>query len=266
MRKLIVLCLVLSALPSFAARVAADLTVPAAGTVILRDRDLSYVTELTITNHRDARQRIDIFWIDASGLAHEPQSIVLHPNQTLFGAGVHESRYYVIPDGLGAMRFVAVTDDHAPDPAGQIEVSAFVIAQRGRHGSAGQSRQEIAAIPSSEYFTKEMQFIDVRHKLPTYTNVGIVNLDANEPQTFLVWPPAAERPIEVTVAARSTAQVRLPGTGNDSRVVSVVPMWAHDDERIAVPRPWVAYTSTIDGFTGDAFSGTRVPAGTRLTP
>jgi hypothetical protein len=73
-------------------------------------------------------------------------------------------------------------------------------------------------------------------------------------------------PIEVVVPPLSSRQIRIPGPGNAGRRVTVYPEWAIGDGAPARTTPWVAYASTVDGYTGDAFSGTRVPATSKINP
>ena len=63
----------------------------------------------------------------------------------------------------------------------------------------------------------------------------------------------------VTVAPLSTVQVRVTGPGVSYRALRIRPDWAVKSDSAALP--WVAYASTVDAYTGDAFSGLRVPAG-----
>jgi len=155
MRTAAVVCLLAFSLPA----VAADLTVPAAGTVLLPGRDRSTCRRRS----RSPRTR------RSSARGRTSRATTRFPRDSARSAS-SPSRPITLPI----------------PPAGRLEVSTFIVAQRGRSGSDGQSRQEIGAIPSSEYLQERMQFIDVRHKLPTYTNVGIVNL-AEAEQTFRVW-------------------------------------------------------------------------------
>ena len=125
----------------------------------------------------------------------------------------------------------------------------------------GQTRQEIAGVATDEYRAENAVFLGVRHSLGTgaYTNVGIVNMDPTETVTFYVRFQYAN-PITVVVPPLSLRQITLPGEGNGGRYVHVYPDWSLTDESPAHTTPWVAYSSTVDVQTGDAFSGMRVPS------
>lgn len=259
------LLVVAVATPTFAAAIAADVTIPVAGYLVLPG-ELTYRTELTVTNHRDVLQYIRIDLV-MGGFSHILRTFALQPLETKF---LPEGAFPANPGfagNVGAMRFTAIqpyhggASDPVADPTGLIEASGYVVAERGRFASRGSSRQEVAGIPSSEYAAEEAMFVGVRHDEPTYTNVGIVNLHATQTETFYVQFQYLD-PIAVVVPPLSLRQIRIPGPGNGGRSVRVYPEWAIGDGEPVRTTPWVAHASTVDGYTGDAFSGTRVPIAT----
>ena len=260
---LLLFALVVS-VPMFAA-IGADVTLPVAGLLELPN-DLTYRTELTITNYRDVLQYVQLSLVhdghDSTFAVFpiEPRHTLFLPSGGFATGGGQTSR-------VGALRIRAVTGNaggpnNPPDPQGQIEASAFVVADRGRFAKNGSSRQEVAGIPSSEYEAEEAVFLGVRHSPGTnyYTNVGIVNLHPTQTETFFV-EYQFQDPTVVVVPPLSHRQIRIGGGGNSGRYVRVTPEWALLDEAPARTTPWVAYSSTVDTLTGDAFSGMRVPAG-----
>jgi hypothetical protein len=246
-----------AAAPLFAA-IAADVTLPVAGYLNLPN-DLVYRTELTVTNYRDVLQYVQISLI-SDGYDSPATVVPLHPLQTLFlpyaGFAVpnHATQNYI-----GALRLRALTSSAGSlDPEGQIEANAFVIAERGG-GKYGTSRQEVAGIPSDEYAAREAVFLGVRHSpdLNIYTNVGVVNLDTVRTETFYVQFEYQAEPQVVVVPPLSMRSIRILAGGSSGRHVRVWPEWSVNN---GTPLQWVAYASTVDGLTGDAFSGMRVPA------
>lgn len=257
MRISVLLLAALLAVPAFAA--SSEVTIPIGGFLDLPN-DLTYRTEMTVTNHRNVLQYVTISMIK-DGHVLPYHTFALNPHETKFlekpfptGGGFQSS--------IGAIRVAAQQtasdpDDPAvPDTAGQIEAKAFIIAERGRFKAS--SRQELEGIPSADYTAKQAVFLGVRHDDPTYTNVGIVNLHPTEYVTFFVEFQYLA-PVAVNVAPLSLSQVRIPGRGNAGRWVKVYPEWSLSDALPAHTTPWVAYASTVDGYTGDAFSGIRVP-------
>lgn len=144
-----------------------------------------------------------------------------------------EPRGSSLPASSALLRIRAIDDGDNPDPNGRIDATAYIVAVRGPFGLYGTSRQEINATPSEGYTAKEALFHGVRHDLPV-------------------------DPIEVTVPPQTLVQVRIPGPGNAGRWVRVYPAWAINGEDRAIP--WVAYASSVDGQTGDAWSGIRAPS------
>lgn len=61
-------------------------------------------------------------------------------------------------------------------------------------------------------------------------------------------------------------QIRVTGPGNAGRWVHVWPEWSEVDGMPAHSTPRVAYASTVDTHTGDAYSGQRVPAHSTFRP
>lgn len=256
---------VVLAVPLFAAT-GADITIPIGGYLKLPN-DLTYRTEITITNNRDAQQYVMISMV-ADGHDLPIRAFPLAAHETKFLAQPFPTSSSM-QSNVGAIHVIATQpidsgsyDPPPADPAGQIEVNAFVVAERGRFRAS--SRQEVAGIPSSDYRAKEEVFLGVRHDLPTYTNVGIVNLDPTETVTFFVEFQYLNA-FAVTVPPLSLRQVRIPGDGNAGRWVRVYPEWGAAEGTPSHTTPWVAYASTVDGYTGDAFSGMRVPASSVYT-
>jgi hypothetical protein len=250
----------LVSVPLFGA-IASEVTLPVGGYLKLPN-DLVYRTEFTITNHSDQR-RVVLVSLVADGFDASFRGFTIEPHETKFLADGGFGNGAGLSNFVGAMRFrsvVSLDDEPAiDDPAGQLEVESFVVAERGAFGSRGTSRQEVAAIPASEYTLEEMVFVGVRNEAPLYTNVGIANLHPTQSEKFFVKYQFLA-PIEVVVPPLSSRQIRIPGPGNAGRIVRVYPEWAIGDGAPARTTPWVAYASTVDGLTGDAFSGTRVPA------
>ena len=190
------------------------------------------------------------------------------PKATVYGP-LQLSNTREQPNWIGALRITAVIQTldaeeipvYTPDPAGQIDAKAFIIHEHGRFGLFGTSRQEMEGIPAAEYVLPAATFFGTLHQPPNfYTNVGITNLHPTETVTFFVQYRDVE-PIVVTVGPRSSQQIRISGgtrgfEGSAGRYAVVTPAWAVDG---GTPTPWVAYASTVDLLTGDAFTGLRTP-------
>lgn len=270
MKKVALVLALFLAVPAFAG-VGSDITLPVAGRLELPGR--TYTTEVTLTNHRDVAQRVAVIAF-FDGRFRQVASFVVDPHQTLFRP--RETNSWV-PRGIGAIRFigqVAAANGITPDPEqfhdpeARIEAKAYIIHERGPFGVYGSSRQEVEAIPSEEYRVRQTTFAGVLHQPPTYTNVGIVNMHPTDTVTFYVQYQYLD-PVPVSVPPLSSVQIRVTGDrgipteeGNGGRFVTVTPEWA--DDASGRTTPWVAYASTVDGYTGDAFSGVRVPPNTQV--
>jgi hypothetical protein len=256
--------------PLLAGERGAEVTLPVTGYLELPN-DLVYRTELTITNHRDVQQYVVLERI-GDGHIMPFRAFPIPPRETRFlaepfGGGNGMSNF------IAALRIRTITgidensDEYPADSAGDIEAHAFIVADRGRFAKDGSSRQEVEGIASDEYHAEEAVFLGVRHSAapPAYTNVGVVNMHATETVTFYVQFQYQD-PFPVTVPPLSQRQVRITGPASGGRYVRVTPEWALTDEAPPRTTPWVAYASTIDSQTGDAFSGMRVPATSKYEP
>jgi hypothetical protein len=251
-RKIALLLLLVLSLPAVA-DIGHDVTIPIVG--VLTQPDVTYRTELVIRNHRDVGQTVVFEFIGEHLGGPYPYDGVLYlePRQTIFEP---QGRVPGGRDRIFAMRMWTAKQTGGgifePDPEGQIEAMAYIVRDRGRFAYLGSSRQEMPATASSEYYAPEATFFGIRHDGIAYTNVGITNMHT-EPMTFIVEFPYIA-PFEVEVPARTLSQFRLPGAGNAGRQVKVTPAWAKNG---TTPAPWVAFASTVDPQTGDAYTGIR---------
>jgi hypothetical protein len=270
LKKLAILFAVLFAIPTFA-EVSHDITLPVVGRVILPH--VTYTTELTITNHRDVEQLVAIDFIGITTSRPIDGVVRLGPRETWFDPAGLLGAIGSRGQGMHALRIWAVTQSgsggtydgsmYPADPNGRIDATAYIVAVRGPFGLYGTSRQEVRATPSEDYRAKEAIFHGVRHDLPVYTNVGITNMHETQTETFYVQFAYLD-PVEVVVPPLTHVQVRIPGMGNAGRTVRVYPAWAANGENRTTP--WVAYASSVDGQTGDAWSGIRAPSKNEFKP
>lgn len=258
------------AVPMFGA-IAADVTIPIAG-YANGANDVHYRTEITITNYRDKAQYIQMQFVQ-DGHAGVMYTFPINPLETKFlpTGGFPSTPTEVMPTNIGALRIKTLSMEPngamgGEDLEGRIEANAFIVADRGRFAKYGSSRQEVAGIPSSDYTTEQNVFLGVQHSLGTgvYTNVGVVNLSSSKTVTFYAEFQFME-PVAIVVPPKSLRQIRLPGEGSGGNFVRVYPEWALTDAEPKQTTPWVAYASSVNTLTGDAFSGMRVPSATRYT-
>lgn len=251
------------------AGIGADVTIPAAG-IAHAPNDLLYRTELVITNHRDVPQYVMISLI-SDGHDGPRHIFQLEGRRTAYlPSGGFPTVTSDMATVVGALHIRALTsydpdtENFSVDPQGQLEAQAFIVADRGRFAADGSSRQEVAAIPASEYTAEEAVFLGVRHSYGTgfYTNVGVVNMHPTQTETFYVEFEYAN-PVAVVVPPLSVRQIRVPGEGSGGRWVRVYPEWSIGEGTPLRTTPWVAYASTVNTQTGDAFSGVRVPSNTK---
>lgn len=259
--------LLATSLPLFAA--SSEVTLPIAGYLKLSP-DLQYRTEAVITNHGDKQQYV-VMELIRDGRYDLFRGFSIEPHQTVFlpTAGFVNWTPAFGNNLLGAVRIrssAGPSDLESDDPSGRIEAKAYIVAERPL--SRGSSRQELEGVPREDYYANETYFLGVRHSPNTgaYTNVGITNLHETETVTFYVQFQYQGEPAPVEVLPLSSRQIRIAAAGTAGRWVRVYPEWHAPDGNPARTTPWVAYASTVDTHTGDAYSGTRVPAGSFFEP
>ena len=252
-------------LPLFAA-VSAEVTLPASGRLVLGS-DLLYRTETVLTNHSDETQFVVLELVRDGGVDFI-RGFGLQPHETLFLPTGGFPTSPSLQNVLGAMRIRTVNEfeQRETDPTGRIEAKSYIIAERPI--SRGTSRQEVEGVPAEDYHANETYFLGVRHSPNTgaYTNVGITNLHPTDTVTFFVQFQFQGEPTAVTVPPLSLRQIRITAPGSGGRWVRVYPEWHAPNGNPVRTTPWVAYASTVDTHTGDAFSGARVPASSKFRP
>jgi hypothetical protein len=263
----LLLVAIITAIPLFAAAPAADVTVPIVGYLDLPN-DLIYRTELVLTNHRDTQQYVVLSLVQ-EGFDQDFRAFLMEPGETKlftdssFGRAPQRENFVAALHVRATLLPPPPGDDppiYTPDPEGQLEASAFILAERGVTGSKGASRQEMHGIPANEYTIEDAVFLGARHSYGTgyYTNVGIVNLDPTRTETFYV-EYQYQAPVAVVVPPLSLRQIRVPGEGAGGRWVRVYPEWSIGNGPPPRTTPWVAYASSVNTITGDAFTPVRVP-------
>jgi hypothetical protein len=158
--------------------------------------------------------------------------------------------------GMGAVRLVAVDEAGNVDPDGDIDATAYIVAYRPGGSS---SRQEIEAVPSSDYRAERVTLFGLGTKEFARTNIGLVNLDG-APRRFRVEVWGSAEVMEVEVPAMAMRQVPLPVADDQigPSFLSIFPIQSNT--------AWAAYASSIDRTTGDAWPARRVPQGHRFNP
>jgi hypothetical protein len=208
-------------------------------------------SDISILNLAAHDQVVQLQWLPEPGITR-PQPVLL----TLKAAtGVRSADFvhdYFNQTGLGAILVTAAlnSDGTGIDQTGRLFVSSRIWTPQP--GTNGTTSQDLPAIPASQLNTPAAAIFSMggADDPSSYrTNVGIVNLDPVNAQTFYIIhfiqdPPS---PIIVTLPPFTMQQVSL---GN------IVPGEQIQIQNITQTNRsnfWTAYGSTINNVTGDAW-------------
>ena len=147
-----------------------------------------------------------------------------------------------------------MTSSGAPDSSALLFVSSRIWTPQP--GTSGTTSQSLPAIPTNAINTQAAALFAVggADNPSNYRqNVGIVNLDPTNAQTFLIALPTSIGPAQttqVTVAPMSMQQIGV-GSGLPATQEVLIQNMTGGTTR---SNAWVAYGSTVDNVTGDAWS------------
>lgn len=159
-------------------------------------------------------------------------------------------REILAQSGLGAILITGVTSAGDPDPTAALYVQTRIWTPQ--LGTDGTTSQSLPAIPTSAINTSNAAFFLNTRSSNFRANIGLVNLDAHNAQTFTIIFPVGPLPFSVTltVPPMSMQQAAL----GSSLFAGFEFMIINQTDSATRSNSWVAYGSTIDNITGDAWS------------
>ena len=239
-----------------------ELLIPAAGSTAGVNGTF-FRSDISIVNLADHRQNVIVEWLPQPGGTYQFAYFVIPPKSGIRSADFVKD--YLNTSGVGSIVVTAMTGPEATplpitDPTGKLFVSSRIwTPQPGTNGTTSQSLPAIpvAGINNTQVGIYAMTGID---DPPSYrTNIGVVNLDPVNPQTFAVtWGPPLGAPIQTGTAFTlpPNTMVQLSGLAacctNPISVTNITPPDTRSTQ-------WTAYGSTINNVTGDAWDEIAVP-------
>lgn len=212
-------------------------------------------SDITILNLGTNSQNVNLQWLPQVG-AGAPVTRMI--NIPAFD-GVRSAdfvRDYFGKAGLGSIVITALTPGGALDPDAILFASSRIWTPQP--GTAGTTSQTFPAIPLSTRAGSRADVLSVGAADNTNyrVNVGVVNLDPENTQTFYVEPektigPPTARP--VTLPPLTMQQISLSSESSITLRVLIF------NRTAGGPFAWAAYASTIDNVTGDSWSEIAVP-------
>lgn len=263
MKRLLVLAVILCAAAANAAVVlpvgaASRILIPAAGSAAGANGTF-FRSDITLVNFASHDQQVALQWLPQAGSGG---TVVTNVITIRAGNAVRSSDFvhdYLNTTGLGSIVVTAVTS------AGTVDTAALLYAASRiwtpQPGSTnGTTSQSFDAIPLNAINTPAAALFgmgDIVNSANFRVNVGIVNVDPNNAQTFAInvnngllgAPPPP--PIVMTIPAMSMQQVPLGNGFASPRIQVTITNTTASTTRSNL---WTAYSSTIDNTTGDAWS------------
>jgi hypothetical protein len=239
---------------------ASQLLIPVAGSTPGANGTF-FRSDIAIINFAGRDQMVKLQWVPQSGGTGSTSTITI-----ALHSGIRSADFvtrYLNQSGLGSILVSGVQSDGVtPDLNAQLYISTRVWTPQP--GTSGTTSQSLPAIPMSAVNTQVAALFAVGgadNQANYRVNVGIVNLDPTNAQTFQISLPSSVGPqlpaIQVTIAPMSMQQV---GVGNGlppSQEVLIQNVTGGTTQS----NSWIAYGSTVDNVTGDAWSELAV-AGT----
>jgi hypothetical protein len=234
--------------------------IPAAGSVPGQNGTY-FRSDITIANLLNRAQTVRVEWLSQNGTANMSREL-----QMPAGTGIRSADFvveYLNTSGLGSIVLTALTGPGSSvvDTTAKLYVASRIWSPQP--GTGGTTSQSFDVIPVSAVNMPLGVFYAVGggpapDDASKYRfNIGIVNLDPVNAQTYAIYIPVPTIPIpvSVTVPPRSMVQIGM-GSGTSPTTEYFIQNITGTATR---SNTWTAYRSTVNDITGDAWSELALP-------
>jgi len=230
---------------------APQIVIPAAGS-IQGANGTFFRSDISLINYSTHDQLVQLRWLPqgTSGAGLAVREITI---PALSGIVSEDFVTNVMQQtGLGAILISGVTSTRAPDSTALLYATSRIWSNQPNL-SSGTDSQSFPSIPTSSINSStQLSLIGLRRDDRYRLNVGIINLDSANEQTFkIVAGSSSQSPqvTSVTVPPFSLVQTSLVGVPLSNLQIAV--------QNTSTPvrtSSWTAYGSSIDNVTGDGWS------------
>lgn len=227
-----------------------QLLIPAAGSTAGVNGTF-FRSDISILNLAAHDQTVLLQWLPEPGAA-QPQPVILTLKASTGIRSADIVHDYFNQTGLGAILITAALN---PDGSGIDQTGRLFASSRiwtPEPGTNGTTSQDLPAIPAAAMNTQPVVGIfsmGGADDPPSYrTNVGIVNVDPNNAQTFLIVHSA--QPTTVATLTLPPFTMQQVSLGN---IVPGEQIQIQNVTQTNRTNFWTAYGSTINNVTGDAW-------------
>lgn len=263
MKSLSIIAIAFCAATGFSQPVASapELLIPVAGSTPGANGTF-FKSDITLGNFAQRAQMVRLTWLPQGATATYSTTITLNARSFIRSADfVHD---YLGQSGLGAI-IVTGVNGFGLDQTASLYVASRVWTPQP--GTTGTTSQSLPAIPTSTINTTDAALFSLGGTgvgNGFRMNVGLVNLDPVNEQTLMIVFTQSPLPfaIPVTVPPMSMQQGTLGSTNffnPEILITNGTPVATRSNL-------WVAYGSTVDNVTGDAWSELAVPGAPNINP
>jgi hypothetical protein len=219
-----------------------------------------FKSDITLGNFSQQGQSVRLQWLPQG--ASSTLSVTISVGGLSFIRSADFVHDYLGQTGIGAILVTGLTSGGDIDPAASLYVASRIWTPQP--GTSGTTSQSLPAIPTSTINTSGAALFSLGGQGSFRTNVGFVNLDPINAQTFQIVFTQSPLPfsIPVTVPPMSMQQAAL-GT---STFFGPELLLANGTASATRSNLWIAYGSTIDNVTGDAWSELAVAGAPNINP
>ena len=226
-----------------------ELVIPAAGAVQGANGTF-FRSDVTLINYRTSSQLVRLHWLpeNSAGSDVPPTDITIPASSGLVSEDFVTNTLH--RSGLGAILVTAINPDGTFDTNGRLFATARIWTPEAGN-PAGTNSQTFPTISTEDIpRTDRLAIIGQRRDDRYRLNVGLVNLGTAREQTFIVTVSSGQEQTATTVVVPpySLRQVALPGTASSTIQITVQNVTA------GTQLPFLAYGSSVDNVTGDAWS------------
>ncbi len=233
----------------------AQFLIPAAGAVD-GGNGTFFRSDITLVNYRSTTQNVRLQWLPqgVTGIGVAPVDIQINA-----ASGIATEDFVtdiLHRSGLGAILVTAITAGGDPDPSALLVATSRIWTFQP--GSSGTTSQSLPAVSTADINSTTSAVLGSRRDSRFHVNVGIVNLSSSA-QSFQVFTAGSGGTDSQQVVVQAMSMVLFRVNGADSSV----PLQVQVSNISTTNRStaWVAYTSSVDNVTGDAWTtlGSNVP-------
>ncbi|HXH91846.1 MAG TPA: hypothetical protein VNN25_09720 [Thermoanaerobaculia bacterium] len=234
---------------------AAQFVIPAAG-ALDGGNGTFFRSDITMVNYRSTVQNVRLQWLPqtVTGVGVPPTDITINASSGIASEDfvtniLHRS-------GLGAILVSGITPAGDFDPTAQLAATSRIWTFQP--GSSGTTSQSLPVVSTADISSTVQVVLGARRDSRFRMNVGIVNLSSSQ-QRFQVVSAGSNGTDVQVVDVEAMSMVLFRVSGADSAIPLQIQVF--NTSTTARSNSWIAYASSVDNITGDAWTtlGSNAP-------